>query len=67
MTTSSGKQAAKYYYMLKEKPTIEHRGETVADFLARGGKINRVEDKTFKPATKRNSDGKFSKQNAPIV
>ena len=33
----------KYAHMIKDKPVI-HQGETVADFLARGGTINKVDN-----------------------
>lgn len=58
------KADAKYYYVMMEKPVVDFSGETVEEFLARGGKINRIE-KTAKSMTKRDSTGKFVKKNAP--
>jgi hypothetical protein len=60
------KADAKYYYITMEKPVVEFSGETVEEFLARGGKINKIE-KVSKNPTERDSSGKFIKKNAPIV
>lgn len=61
------KAEAKYFYITMERPSKEFSGETVEEFLARGGKINRVEKKSGKLTPERDSTGKFLKKNAPIV
>ena len=61
------KSHAKYFYMLREKPVTEHKGETVEEFLTRGGKIEKIENKTKKSQLKRDSSGKFLKEDASVV
>ena len=56
------KTDAKYYYVMMEKPPVEFSGESVEEFLARGGKINRVEKKSEKTTPQRDSTGKFLKK-----
>ena len=44
---STARHAAKYQYMVKDKAVV-HQGETVEDFLKRGGKITKVYTKVKK-------------------
>ena len=57
----ASKADAKYYYITMEKPVTEHSGETVEEFLARGGKINKIE-KQAKTVIGRDASGKFVKK-----
>lgn len=56
---------AKYYYSSMDRPSKGFTGETVDEFLARGGTI-KVIDKSAKQTPSRSESGKFVKS-APIV
>lgn len=53
------KRENSYFYIKFEKQNSEYVGETVEEFLARGGKIKKIE-KTPKPG--RDNKGKFLKK-----
>lgn len=52
------KKEERYFYVKNEKSKIEHQGESVNEFLARGGSIKRI---IIHKIPKKNENGKFIK------
>jgi hypothetical protein len=58
----STKAETKYYYIMMDRTPKEFSGETVEEFLARGGKINKIEGKSMKSSLDRDPNGRFLKK-----